>query len=512
MDKLSVTNRLILFSVIILIITMMTSGMMPGMNAIAQSNSTSNATLSPYTTDVDKRMQEILSSDDPKDIATLAYVYGFPLVSVVRTEDFTTSPNIPAGPGRGPVNTFNAFRDFPNSSFTDIVSPNVDTLYSTGYFDLSKEPLVLEFPPIEDRYYSLQFIDAYSNNFLYLGSRENVTTGGTYLITGPGWNGTLPSGMKEIKAPTNIGLIAVRIFVNGFDDVSTVHSLQDKFTLSTLSSFKGEGSSTTPVAETNSNASKEIPLSPDPTLIPKSGIAIYDEISNDMAKNIPLQADSSVLAKFKLIGVGPGLTPSQAANDTIKQALETGIINGEQLIDQKIQNLGTVVNGWSIPGLVMKDGKGKFDIGNFGTNYLLRAGVAKFGLFANSAEEAVYPTTFKDSQGQNLTGMQNYVIHFDKGQTPPVRAFWSVTLYNNESHLADNPIDRYSIASHTPGLKYNDDESLDIYIQHDNPGTDKESNWLPSPSGDFSLSMRFYVPEEPILTGKYQLPPLQLVS
>ena len=495
-----------------MVLFMVTSTSMSGSYASTQNSSSSNMTSPTSDLVLENMMQQLESSNNPKDIATVAYIYGFPLVSVVRTEDFTTSPNIPAGPGRGPVNTFNAFRDFPNSSFTDIVSPNVDTLYSTGYFDLSKEPLVLEFPPIDDRYYSLQFIDAYSNNFLYLGSRENVTTGSTYLFTGPGWNGTLPSGMKEIKAPTNIGLIAVRIFVSGPDDVSTVHSLQDKFTLSPLSSFKAEGSSTTPVGETNSNASKEVPVSADPTLIPKTGIAIYDEISNDMAKNIPPPGDSSVLAKFKLIGIGPGLTPSQAANDTIKEALEAGITNGEQLIDQKIQNLGSVVNGWSIPGLVIKDGKGKFDIGDFGTNYLLRAGVAKYGLFANSAEEAVYPTTFKDSQGQNLTGMQNYVIHFDKDQTPPVRAFWSVTLYNNESHLADNPINRYSIASHTPGLKYNDDESLDIYIQHDNPGTDKESNWLPSPSGDFSLSMRFYVPEEPILTGKYQIPPLQLVS
>lgn len=448
------------------------------------------------------KMAEISTSNKPEDLATLAYVYGFPLVSVIRTVDFTTSPNIPEGPGRGPINTFSYIRDFPNSSFTDIVRPNVDTLYSTGYFDLSKEPLVLTVPPIADRYYSLQFIDAYSNNFHYVGTRENDTTGGTYLVAGPNWTGTLPSGMKEIDSPTNNGAIAVRIFVKGPDDVTTVHSIQDKFTLSPLSLFNAQGTSTS-IQETNANTSKDIPVSPNPELISKTGIAIFDEISNDMIKNPPAEADSAVAAKFKLIGIGPGLTPSQTANDTIKTSLEIGIAEGEQIINQKVQNLGTVVNGWSISSM---------NIGNFGTDYLLRAAVAKFGLFANSPQEAVYPTAFKDSKGQNLTGLHTYVIHFDKGQTPPVNAFWSVTLYNNMSYLADNPINRYSIAGHTPGLKYNDDGSLDIYLQHDSPGEDKESNWLPTSSGDFSLNMRLYIPEESVLSGQYRYPPIKLVS
>jgi hypothetical protein len=246
-----------------------------------------------------------------------------------------------------------------------------------------------------------------------------------------------------------------------------------------------------------------IPVAPDPALIPKTGIAIYDEISNDIANNTPPQADSVILAKFKSIGIGPGLMPSKIVNDTIKNSLEDGITAGEQIINQKVQNLGTTINGWSISSM---------NIGNFGTDYLLRAAIAKFGLFANSPQEAVYPTSFKDSQGQNLTGTHNYVIHFNKGQTPPAKAFWSITLYNNKSYLAENPINRYSIASHTPGLKYNDDGSLDVYLQHDNPGKDKESNWLPTPLGDFSLNMRLYIPEESVLTGQYQYPPIELVK
>jgi hypothetical protein len=232
------------------------------------------------------------------------------------------------------------------------------------------------------------------------------------------------------------------------------------------------------------------------------------------AEDPPPQADSQVVTKFETIGIGPGKMPSvQITNDTVRKALENGIVEGEKLIDAKARELGTTVNGWDILGLTISEegGEGKIELGDYGTDYLLRTSIAKFGLFANSPEEAVYPTALTDNQGQNLTGMHNYVIHFDKGQTPPVNAFWSLTLYNNASYLADNPINRYAIGDRTPGLKYNDDGSLDIYIQHDSPGADKESNWLPSPSGDFSLNLRTYVPQDAILKGEYHYPPIQRV-
>ena len=324
--KRSLTNVSVLLISLMLVGLMITSTGLSGMyNAAAQSNSSSNLTSSTTSTnsssstptsapDLVKKMQQLLSSNDPTDIATLAYIYGFPLVAVERTADFTTSPNLQAGPGRGPLNTISNFRDFPNASFTDIVRPNVDTLYSTAYLDLSKEPLVLKVPTIADRYYSLQFIDAYSNNFLYIGSRMNDTRGGTYLVTGSNWQGTMPSGMKQIKAPTNSGLIGIRILVNGPDDVSNVHSIQDQFILSPLSVLEGKGNSTssatTTVGAVTNASSKEIPVAPDPALIPKTGVTIYDEISSDMATNLPSQNDSAVIAKFKTIGIAPGLTPS----------------------------------------------------------------------------------------------------------------------------------------------------------------------------------------------------------
>ncbi len=450
---------------------------------------------------LNKTMAELESSNNPQDIATLAYIWGYPLVSEVRLVDYSTSPNVPAAPSRGPLNTINNFQSYPTSNFTDIVRINVDTLYSFGYLDLEKEPVVLQVPPISGRYYTLQFIDAYTNNFLYIGSRLNDTTGGTYLVFGPNWKGDVPPGMKEIKSPTNTAIIAGRIFINGPADVPNVNAIQDKLTLTPLSVFGRNTTSTTQPLTAETNASKQVPIGPQPTLIPTTGIKIFDEISKDMADNQPPVADSEVLVKFDSIGIGPGLTPSDTKNDTIRAGLENGIAEGEKIIDEKIQNLGMKVNGWLV----------NLDVGNYGTDYLLRAAVAKFGIGANSPVEAVYPSTFTDNQGENLTGTHNYLIHFDKGQTPAVNAFWSITLYNDKSYLAENPINRYSIGQHTEGLKYNPDGSLDIYIQHASPGTEKESNWLPSPSEEFSLVLREYNPQDAILKGEYQIPPVQLI-
>lgn len=361
---------------------------------------------------------------------------GFPLVSVIRTSNYTTSPNIPPGPGRGPLNTLNDFRTFPNASFTDIVRINVDTLYSTAYLDLENGPLVLQIPPIADRYYTVQFTDAYTNNYHYIGSRTNDTTGGTYLITEPGWQGEVPSGMKQIQTPTNQSVTGVRILVKGPQDVTAVNSIQDQFLLSPFTvreSGESITNSTLSPLGASSNDSKDVPVAPNPTLIPATGIKIYDEISRDMAENPPSQNDSAVVAKFETIGIGPGMTPSTQTNETIQQALENGIVKGEKLINARLEVIGEDVNGWNVMGMVINGSNVTNDVGNFGTDYLMRAAVVKYGIFANTPVEAFYPGAFTDSQGQKLTGTNKYVIHFDKGQTPPVNAFWSITMYNNAS-------------------------------------------------------------------------------
>ncbi len=408
-----------------------------------------------------------------------------------RSFDYFTSPHTQAKGvlGSGPANDIHFARDLVNATFKDVVSPNADTLYGIAWLDLRKEPVVLKVPPISDRYYTFEFLDAYTNDYAYVGTRATGSTGGTYLIAGPDWNGQVPDGMTKIWTPNNLAWILQRTLVKGPQDVANVQAIQDKTSLTPLSAYQGN---TTTAAAASVNASTSgVPIAPQPALIPSTGIKIYDEIGKAMTGNPLNPPDPALVGKLAVIGVGPGKVPSNEANDTIKAALQTGITEGERLIDAKVANLGEKVNGWLVnaaPGV-------------YGTDYLFRAAVTKLGFGANIGQEALYPATFTDIQGQPLTGSNNYTIHFDQGQTPPVNAFWSITMYNNKSLFVDNPINRYAIGMFTEGLKNNTDGSLDLYVQNKNPGPERESNWLPAPEGSFNLILRMYLPAEQALDG-----------
>ncbi|MFZ0513544.1 MAG: DUF1254 domain-containing protein [Candidatus Nitrosopolaris sp.] len=441
------------------------------------------------------KMAQISSSNKPEDIATLAYIWGFPLVTMQRQFNFVTSPNVPPGVGRGPANTLSCARNLVNASFTDIVSPNSDTLYCQTQFDLKKEPIVVVVPPIAaDRYYTFQFLDTYTNVFAYVGTRATGSNGGTYLVAGPDWYGQVPQGMTKIWSPTNLAWLINRILVKGQADVANVNAIQDKIVVKPLSAFQGKAVAAT----ANAILSKGIPIGPQPTLIAPTGVKIYDEIGQAMIGNPLNPPDPGLVTKLASIGIGPGKSPSTEANATIKAALQTGITEGQKMINAEVANAGINVNGWlyAITGV-------------YGTDYLSRAAITQLGLGANIAQEALYPATFTDSQGKSLTGANNYTIHFNPGQTPPVKAFWSITMYNNKSLFVNNPINRYSIGKYTEGLKNNTDGSLDIYIQHQSPGKDKESNWLPADKNSFNLILRMYLPAEQVLNGTWTPPPVR---
>ena len=457
-------------------------------------------TTQPTIEDLNIKMAQLSASNTLDGIATLSYIWGFPLVSMERQFNYVTSPNIPPGPGRGPANSPACAPDLYNASYTDIVNINSNTLYCFAQFDLRNEPVVVVVPPISDRYYTFQFMDAYTNNYAYVGQRASGTTGGTYLLAGPDWKGQVPEGMTKIWTPTNLVWLANRILVKGPADVPNVNAIQDKIIVKPLSEFQGNATTSAPAA-IQANTSKEVPIGPQPSLISPTGIKIFDEIGAAMVGNPLNPPDPVLVTKLASIGIGPGKVPSSEANDTIKAALQAGITEGQKLIDARVTNLGPVVNGWLTAP----------QAGVYGTNYLFRAAVAQFGIGVNTAQEAYLPTTFTDSQGKPLSGNSSYLIHFEPGQTPPVDAFWSITMYNDKVLLVDNPINRYSIGTYTEGLKNNTDGSLDIYIQNTSPGEDKESNWLPSPVGAFSLTMRLYLPQPQILNGTWQLPLVQNV-
>lgn len=459
-------------------------------NAQAQTTALSQEQL--YTA-----MANISNSDKPKDIATLAYLWGYSLITTHRSFDYFTNPNTPHVTGQGPANEINCASQLVNASFTDVVTPNDDTLYCQSWMDLAKEPLVLEVPSVQDRYITFEFLDAFTNDYTYLGTRASGASEGTYLITGPDWNGKVPADMTKIWSPTNIAWLLNRILVKGDSDIQNVYSIQDKISLTPLSVF--EGNTTKAHGADEIVVSNQVPIKPQPANIPSSGIKLYDELGQAMMDNPLNPPDLDLVAKLASIGIGPGKTPSVETNDTIKTALETGIQEGEKMIEARIANIGTVVNGWSF----------NTETGIYGNDYLTRAAITKLGFGANIPQEAIYPTTFTDIQGKPYNGENKYEIHFEPGQTPPVYGFWSITMYNEEKYFYDNPLNRYSIGEYTNGLKTNPDGSLDIYIQNQSPGADKESNWLPSPADGFFMILRMYLPAEQVLNGTWTPPPVQ---
>lgn len=485
-------------------------------NATTATTTTTNSNITiPSSQELDTIMSQISNSDKPEDIATLAYIWGYPLVSMERSFNWFTNPQAPIGPSHGPSNAMNCNRELVTSNDTDVVLPNADTLYCVAWIDLSNGPLVLKIPAIKDRYYTFEFLDAYTNVYSYVGTRATGSSGGTYLIAGPDWKGEVPDGMTEIWSPTNLAWILQRTLLKGINDIENVHALQDQMSLASLSEAGlGIASNQSSTSGTNNSWAfqpasfvptelQQNPVSPHPPFIPITGIKIYDEIGTAMTDNPLNPPEPALVKKFASIGIGPGKTPSTQANDTVKQALEKGIQEGEKLISAQIPNLGEPVNGWGITST-----------GLYGTDYLFRAGVTKLGLGANIGQEAIYPPAFTDIEGKQLSGSNKYTIHFNPGQLPPVDAFWSISMYNNASYFVDNPINRYNIGQYTDGLKSNTDGSLDVYIQHDNPGQDKESNWLPAPApnNDFKLTLRLYLPTEQILNGTWTPPPVNIVG
>jgi hypothetical protein len=372
----------------------------------------------------------------------------------------------------------------------------VDTLYSFAWLDLSKEPIVLSVPDTDDRYYLMPMLDAWSNVFASPGKRTTGTKAGIFAIVGPDWKGTLPDGVKEIKAPTNTGIIAGRTQANGPADYKVVNALQEQYKLTPLSSF-GKAY-TPPKGAVDPKIDMKTP--PVEQVNGMNAETFFKRLAALMKSNPPPEADAPMLKKLARIGIVPGRDFDMKKLDpAVAKGLEKSVQAAVAKIGAMAREIGKPVNGWRILPM---------NVGKFGTDYDVRAVVALLGLGANIPQDAIYPTVFVDADGKPLTGGKRYVLHFDKGQLPPVNAFWSVTMYNAQSFFVDNPLNRYNIAGWMP-LKFNDDGSLDIYIQRDSPGKEKESNWLPAAKEEFSMNLRLYWPKESALDGTWKPPAVQ---
>ena len=433
-------------------------------------------------------------------LATDAYIYGYPLVTMEMTRRVITNVASPLGT-RAPMGQIANLREYPNAAFRDVTAPNADTLYSLAFFDVGKEPWVLRIPEMKDRYYLMPMLDGWTTVFQAAGTRTTGTAAQTYAVTGPGWSGSLPAGVKQLKSPTSLVWLLGRIYCTGTpEDYAAVHKLQDEIKLVPLSAY---GKPYTPP-----------PGKVDPTIDMKTAVrdqvngmdagAFFSLLAQLMKANPPSAADVPALAKFEKIGLVPGkdFDASKLRADFAKRI--PGIAQDRIMLQFKINPAVKDINGFIYTTKT----------GLYGTDYLMRALIAAIGLGANRPQDAVYPTSEKDGDDKPYDGANKYVMRFPKGLTPPVEGFWSLTMYDANFFFVANPINRYAI-SPRQGLKANPDGSVDIYIQKDSPGSDKESNWLPAPAGKFILMLRMYWPDETapsIIDGTWTIPPVKKVS
>ncbi len=440
-----------------------------------------------------------LTDSEAAELAEAAYVFGYPLVLMDVTRAGSTAVSKPSGL-KAPSNQFAHTREIPDVAFIDVISPNVDALYSTAWLDLAKEPIILSVPAIGGRYYSMQIMDAWTNVFAHPGSRTTGAAAGDFAIVGPNWTGELPKGVQVLKSPTNMVWIVGRTQINGKDDYTAVHSIQDQYKLVPLSAW---GKNYSP--ESGAPVAKEAnPKPPVEQVAQMDAGSFFARLNELMKNNPPTAADRETIKRFASVSVAPGELFDLAKREpTIAKAVERGVRAAREKIEAEARKpRGKLVNNWSI----ITDGMGRFE-----KDYLFRSAVAQIGLGANLPEDALYPSTRVDGEGSELTGTNRYVIHFAKDQLPPVGAFWSLTMYNSKRGFVDNRINRYAIGDRN-NLTFNEDGSLTLYVQYEPPGREKEPNWLPASQKDFNLVMRLYSPKKEVLDGAWKPPAVQRVG
>jgi hypothetical protein len=444
-------------------------------------------------------MDPVLSEQQAHDLAADAYVYGYPLVLLDVTRQLGTNVPKPEE-NAAPMNQLGHKRKFPDDTFTTVVSPNADTLYSFAFLDLSKEPMVLSVPEMGKRYYLMEMLDAWTNVFSCPGTRTTGNGKGEFAVTGPRWAGQLPKGVKQIKSPTNTVWLIGRTQTNGKEDYEAVHAIQDKYKLTPLSAF---GKAYTPPDSVPVSQGVDLKKPPVEQVAKMDASTFFSRLNALLQDNPPTAADAEAVNRFAAIGVVPGGTFDLKALDAaIVRSLERGAREGlSRIMGEAKKPQGKIVNGWEV----------MTNVGSYGTDYLWRAVIALVGLGANLPEDAIYPRATRDIDGKPLMGTKGYVVEFDKGQLPPVNAFWSITMYNSEQFFVKNPIQRFAIGDRDK-LKMNDDGSLTIYVQNESPGKDKESNWLPAPTDSFNLFMRLYWPKEEIVEGTWKMPTVKRIA
>ena len=432
-----------------------------------------------------------------------AYVYGYPLLDTNRVFLTSTSVTVPDGAGGGPVNQFSHFRRFTKPSDRTVVAPNRDTLYSMAWLDLAAQPIVVHMPVVRGRFTVFELVDPYTENFANIGSVGNPP--GNYAIVPPRWHGRLPHDVREIRSPYLRVWVIGRTYIKNAADTPNVVRIQNEYSLTPLDNW---GTSYVPPRP------KQIIKRPTQYKIPgtrpgQDPLAFFDALGQQLKQFRSPAADRPLLNELASVGIGPGLHPSSdpRLDAATLAGLRASVAAGAQQITSDLQTdfitIAPKHNDW----LVARTGR-------YGTDYTTRALVDRVGLGAPISSLAIYPFTITDSTLHPLTGANRYVAHFDPRYLPfPVRAFWSLTMYDSQGFFVPNKA-RVYLLNNRSHLHYNSDGSLDIYIQPTAPSDRlQRRNWLPSPAGKtFRLIMRLYKPRDVrgILSGRSWQPPTVL--
>jgi hypothetical protein len=359
--------------------------------------------------------------------------------------------------------------------------------------------MLLHVPDSAGRFYLLQFMDAWTETFADPGKRTTGTSEAWFAIVGPGWHGQLPPNVTRIDAPTNQVWLLGRTQTNGASDYDNVHAFQRGMRLVLLSQFPGQEPKAGPIPVTHQPPPGPTP----PNRVRAMGAEQFLRAFADAMKmNPPHAEDAPMVRDLARIGIVPG------------RDFDASKLSPEELVDVRagVQAAINHLEAFVSTGAAHKTGWNSFQgvLGRYGTNYNARAITARVAIGANPPEDAVYISDSTDVNGKPLSGAMKYRMHFAADRLPPVLAFWSITGYDKDGYFIANPMDRYAIGDRDK-LKFNPDGSLDLYIQAQNPGSDYQSNWLPSGEGPFNLTFRLYWPKPAILNGSWQPPAVQAV-
>ncbi|MFZ0530542.1 MAG: DUF1254 domain-containing protein [Propionicimonas sp.] len=425
-----------------------------------------------------------------------AFVFGFPYISYAQLRHaWVTNKRDPEVVPYAAVNHFWHAGRLLDASYRDGGSPNTDTLYSLAWLDVSDEPVILSHPDMGERYFTFQLAGFTSDNFDYVGQRTTGTAAGDFAITGPGWDGELPSGVRRVvPSPTPWVLVLGRTAVDGPRDLAAAREVQTQYRLTPLSLWGVPGA----VVPERRDVYAPSPADP---------LAPWKALNAMLAENPPPAHHNLVLDQLRDIGIGPGLDV-EAQPEVVKEALVRAAGAGMALLRLQFVSgdWATLVNGWRYPPA---------EVGRFNDDFLKRAAdQCLAGIAANDPAESVYLLNFQDAAGAPFAPQGHYALHFAADELPPVDAFWSLSAYTAaDLNLIANPAGRYSLGDHTEGLTTDADGGLTVYLQPEAPGGAADANWLPT-SGTLPwfLILRMYRPAQPVLDGTWRCPPVTRVD